>query len=173
MCAVRSALAPTLLLGTSLLIPSLGFSQTANPDPWFSERKLVHFGASAELASNGYTLGTAFWDQLWPKLALGAGLGITAGVGKEVYDAANHGEFSFKDLTWDALGVATGLLVSWLLDKYLFAPRRQVSSLPPTRAAVTNASSEARVFLRDQRVDFLGGPSLQQLFPKLRVLEQP
>jgi uncharacterized protein YfiM (DUF2279 family) len=172
MCAVRSALAPILLLGSSLLIPLLGFSQAANPDPWFSERKLVHFGASAELASNGYTLGTAFWDQTWPRLALGAGLGITAGVGKEVYDVANHGEFSLKDLTWDAFGVATGLLVSWLLDKYLFAPRRQGRSPPPARAGVTSAS-EARVFLRDQRVDFLGGPSLQQLFPKLRVLEQP
>jgi uncharacterized protein YfiM (DUF2279 family) len=172
MCAVRSALAPTLLLGSSLLIPSLGFSQAANRDPWFSERKLIHFGATAELASNGYTLGTAFWDQAWPRLALGAGLAITAGVGKEVYDVANHGEFSFKDLTWDALGTATGLLISWLLDKYLFAPRRQGSS-PPTSAIATSTYSEARVFLRDQRVDFLGGPSLQQLFPKLRVLEQP
>jgi uncharacterized protein YfiM (DUF2279 family) len=39
-----------------------------------------------------------------------------AGIGKEVYDLSGRGQASWRDLTWDAVGVATGLGVALLLD---------------------------------------------------------
>jgi uncharacterized protein YfiM (DUF2279 family) len=33
-------------------------------------------------------------------------------IGKEIHDRRAGGEFSFKDLTWDALGMAAGAALS-------------------------------------------------------------
>src|SRR5262249_17867894 len=95
---------------------------------------------SAELAINGYTLGAAFWEDRGARLASGAVLALTAGIGKELYDLSGHGDASWKDFTWDVIGTATGLLISWLVGKYPFRreppgprPRRPFGSSPTVR----------------------------------------
>ena len=47
---------------------------------------------------------------------IGAGAGVLAGVGKELYDATGRGDPSAKDLVWDGLGSTAGLLVSIGID---------------------------------------------------------
>ena len=92
----------------------------ADPDPWFGRDKALHFGATFTLASGGYA-GTALLSERQSvRVAAGAGLAMTAGIGKEIYDRYAGGDASFRDLTWDVVGTATGVLVAWLLDRYVF-----------------------------------------------------
>ena len=54
------------------------------------------------------------------RLTTGAGLALAAGTAKEVYDRYSGGDASLRDLTWDVVGAATGTVLSWLVDRYLF-----------------------------------------------------
>jgi putative lipoprotein len=46
----------------------------------------------------------------------GAALAVGAGVAKELWDLDGHGDASWRDLGWDFMGAATGLLVSVGVD---------------------------------------------------------
>ena len=102
-----------LLIGM-LALPSGAHAQSprANPDPCWGPDKALHFGASATIAASGYAVGTAAFDGFLGPTALGAGLALGAGFGKETLDAAGLGHPSWKDLTWDVLGVVAGLGIS-------------------------------------------------------------
>jgi uncharacterized protein YfiM (DUF2279 family) len=88
-------------------------SPTAPPDRWFADDKIKHFFTSAFVQSMSYgALRTSGLDH---GAAL-AGASVTTaavGVGKELVDLRAKGEFSLRDLTWDAAGAgaATVLLV--------------------------------------------------------------
>jgi uncharacterized protein YfiM (DUF2279 family) len=82
-------------------------------DRWLASDKVQHFFSSAFLQSFSYgalrTAGTPHGTAL-----VGASITTAAvGVGKEVHDRRVKGEFSLRDLTWDAAGAgaATVLLV--------------------------------------------------------------
>ena len=57
-------------------------------------------------------------------------LRLTAGVSKEVWDAFGHGDASWRDLAWDVVGTATGVLfaagIDWLYQR-LSQPSRRCS----------------------------------------------
>ncbi|MEO8337191.1 MAG: hypothetical protein ABI664_19595 [bacterium] len=88
-------------------------NQAAPPDRWFGDDKLKHFFTSAFVQSMSYgALRTSGLDH---GAAL-AGASVTTaavGVGKELRDLRVRGEFSVRDLTWDAAGAGamTVLLV--------------------------------------------------------------
>lgn len=111
----------------------------AQEDPWFGKDKAMHFGASAALAVGGYTIGAVVFEDRNAALASGAGLALSAGIGKEVYDAAGHGTASGRDLVWDVAGTATGLAVAWLFDRLVLGDgsSADVPSSSPTTATVT------------------------------------
>jgi uncharacterized protein YfiM (DUF2279 family) len=93
---------------------------TASRDPWLGRDKALHFGASAGLALAGYG-GTALLtaDQ-GHRLGVGASLALGAGIGKEIADRYTGGDPSLRDLAWDVVGTASGLVLAWLLDRYVF-----------------------------------------------------
>jgi putative lipoprotein len=95
-------------------------ARAGEPDPWLGRDKALHFGASALLAGGGYAGAAALSDRTSVRLAAGAGVAVSAGIAKEVYDRFSGGDASLRDLAWDAVGTATGLVVSWLIDRYLF-----------------------------------------------------
>lgn len=97
-------------------------------DLWLGPDKPLHFAFSAGIAAGGYGLGAVLFDDVSSRLLLGAGLSLAAGAGKELYDATGAGTPSWKDFTWDVLGAATGLLVSWAIDRWLWP-----HPLQPTR----------------------------------------
>jgi uncharacterized protein YfiM (DUF2279 family) len=99
-------------------------------DEWFGPDKPKHFVATLGLAGVGYGAGALLFESPHARWISGAGLGMGVGLGKEVYDAGRGGRFSSKDLVWDAVGTATGLGLSWLVDSLL--SRRQ--SAPPAQA---------------------------------------
>jgi putative lipoprotein len=91
-------------------------------DPWWGPDKVLHFGATAALATGGYATGALLFEGELPRFALGAGLGLGAGVAKELWDLSGRGDPSWKDLTWDVVGTGTGLLASWVVDRFILRP---------------------------------------------------
>ena len=86
-------------------------------DPWLGPDKALHFGASAALTGGGYAVGVTLTESRPLRLVLGVSVGVAAGLGKELYDAAGGGDPSARDLAWDALGVVTGALVAYAIDR--------------------------------------------------------
>jgi putative lipoprotein len=88
----------------------------ADADAWWGRDKALHFGVSAGLSSGVYALAGLHYEARGPRLLWGAGVSMAVGAGKEVLDATGFGTPSWRDLTWDAIGVATGLLIAWTID---------------------------------------------------------
>jgi len=128
--------AASLVCLLAMLWPEPTRAQTADPDPWFGKDKPLHFGASAALAAGGYAGSALVYDDEPHRLLLGGGLALTAGVAKELYDLTGAGDPSWKDLTWDVLGTAAGLAVTWAIDHFLLAPNRHKPRVQPTRTRV-------------------------------------
>lgn len=84
----------------------------ALPDPWWGTDKAMHFAATAVIASGGYVVGAVAFDDYLGAAALGSGLALGAGIGKELLDLAGIGDPSWKDLTWDLIGTAVGVGVA-------------------------------------------------------------
>ena len=114
----RVSLAVALALAT--LLAARPAAQAAEPDPWFGRDKVMHLSVSFALAGNGYADTTAFSKRTSTRVLLGAGIALSAGIAKEIYDRYGGSGLSWRDLTWDAIGTATGKLVAWLVDRYLF-----------------------------------------------------
>ena len=92
----------------------------AERDPWWGQDKALHFSACFMLAGDGYAGASVFSKRESTRLTTGAGLALAAGTAKEVYDRYSGGDASLRDLTWDVVGAATGTVLSWLVDRYLF-----------------------------------------------------
>jgi putative lipoprotein len=92
----------------------------ANSDPWLGQDKALHFSACFMFAGDGYAGASVFTKRETTRLGAGAGIAVAAGAAKEVYDRYSGGDASLRDLTWDVVGAATGTMLSWLVDRYLF-----------------------------------------------------
>ncbi len=113
-------LVPAGLLAAALLSSAAASAQDA--DPWFSRDKALHFDVSAGIAAAGYGV-SAGWlvDARWKALAIGGGLALAAGAGKELLDATHvlGGDPSWRDFTWDVIGTVAGLAIAWGVDLLL------------------------------------------------------
>ena len=115
-----ASLLVSAMLVVGLVLAVAPRAHAAEPDPWFGRDKALHFGATFALAGGGYAGAALVSPRESVRAAAGAGLGLGAGIAKEVYDRYSAGDASWRDLTWDVVGTATGVLVAWLLDRYLF-----------------------------------------------------
>lgn len=104
----------------------------SDPDPWFAPDKALHFGFSAGISALGYGGAALFTEDRGVRVLAGVGLGLAAGIGKELLDLAGLGHPSWKDLAWDVMGTAVGVLLSWVLDVFVITP---LSRPPPVPAA--------------------------------------
>jgi putative lipoprotein len=103
-------------LTATLAHPRIAGAESANADPWFGQDKLIHFSASGSLAVVGYATASMLTDDRPLRIGAGAGLAVSAAVAKELWDLQGHGDASWRDLSWDLVGAATGLLVSTGVD---------------------------------------------------------
>ncbi|HUS67772.1 MAG TPA: hypothetical protein VMZ28_24725 [Kofleriaceae bacterium] len=85
-------------------------------DEWVARDKGLHAAASAIIAAGGYGASAPWIEERPARAAVGAGLALAAGVAKELWDAAGHGDPSVKDLAADALGTAVGVGLAILID---------------------------------------------------------
>jgi len=88
------------LVGLCLAV-NIVYAQTAVArDSWFGVDKIKHFFLSAFIESVSYSA-----------LQAAGAIGVSAafGVGRELKNKRTPGNwFSYRDLTWDALGIAAG-----------------------------------------------------------------
>ncbi|HJK91203.1 MAG TPA: hypothetical protein RMH85_15955 [Polyangiaceae bacterium LLY-WYZ-15_(1-7)] len=114
------ALGLALLLSASLLAPGAARAD----DPWWGRDKALHLSLSAAITLGAYGV-VALVDEREPlRFGVAAAIGAGAGLGKELVDALREdGDPSGRDLFWDAVGVASGLLFGWLLGIVVRAAR--------------------------------------------------
>jgi putative lipoprotein len=97
-----------------------GRSATARADSWWAADKALHFAASAGIGAAGYGLASLHWREPWERALVGASLSLSAGIAKELWDLSGHGDPSWKDLTWDAVGTGVGVGLAVGVDVLLF-----------------------------------------------------
>ena len=100
----------------------LGTLPPGAQDDWLGADKALHFSASLAIASAGYAGASLATDDRPTRGFIGALLCVGAGLGKEVYDLQGHGTASFKDLAFDGLGCAAGLLLAIAVDRWIQVP---------------------------------------------------
>lgn len=128
--ACHASRAAVLVLVVSALAPASARAQS-DPDPWWAPDKALHLSASAVLASGGYVGAAALGADRPTRLLAGGVFALTLGVVKELADLAGLGQPSFKDLAWDAIGTALGLVVTWAVDVLFFSPAPAARSPEP------------------------------------------
>ncbi len=91
-----------LSLGLNLL-----FAQVAvEKDSWFGVDKIKHFFLSAFVTSVTFSAIQAAGANKKTAMTGAVGASLAVGVAREVYNRRTTQLFSFKDLTWDAVGTA-------------------------------------------------------------------
>src|SRR5579859_3220699 len=116
-------------------------------DPWISRDKAFHFDVSAGIAAAGYGVSAAWIvDARWKALAIGGGVALAAGAGKEILDATGllGGDPSWKDFAWDAIGTVAGLAIAWGVDLWLGGVDSAHPALGAPRMSVAPASMRLR-----------------------------
>jgi uncharacterized protein YfiM (DUF2279 family) len=83
-------------------------------DRWLAWDKVEHFGVSAYLSVVSYKIYHDFYhNHKKSSLCFSGGLTFSLGLGKEVYDEKKpSGDFSYKDLVADILGIGMGLWIA-------------------------------------------------------------
>ncbi|HEY8040940.1 MAG TPA: hypothetical protein VIF15_14140 [Polyangiaceae bacterium] len=130
---MRALLPSLLVLAVGLTLAPSARAQDA--DPWISRDKALHFDVSAGIAAATYGVSAGWlFDARWKSLALGGGVALAAGAGKELLDATHvlGGDPSWKDFTWDVIGTVAGLAIAWGVDLLLggVSPQRPALASP-------------------------------------------
>jgi uncharacterized protein YfiM (DUF2279 family) len=94
-----------------LLVFTLGRAPEHARDGWFGPDKLQHFFTSAFVQSVGYGMLRRAGADQGPAITGASVATAIAGVGKEVYDRRTKGDFSVRDLAWDAAGAGSASLL--------------------------------------------------------------
>jgi putative lipoprotein len=89
------------------------YAQTAvTRDSWFGIDKIKHFFISAFIESVSYSALQAANVNRRPAMAGAIGVSAAFGVARELHDRKKPGNrFSYRDLTWDALGITAGAVM--------------------------------------------------------------
>lgn len=97
-------IAESLLMASLLCVPE-------PPLSWFGEDKIKHFVASFVVSSLAASSARAAGLRRSDSLLLGAGVGVSVGLAKELDDVRRGGGFSGYDLVWDLAGVGAAIAV--------------------------------------------------------------
>lgn len=108
-CIVLLGLAVGCAPGPALTVPPppMAAALPAPADRWLAEDKARHFAMSFAVTGMAYGAARVGLEPS-PARAAAVGMAVALGIGKEVADVRGGGPFSFKDLAWDAAGVALG-----------------------------------------------------------------
>lgn len=104
-----------LVAAVTILSPAAN-ARAQESDAWFGHDKALHFGVSAGITMVSYAVVSLKTDHRPSRRAGAILFGLTAGVSKEVWDAFGPGDASWRDLAWDVIGTATGVLVAAGID---------------------------------------------------------
>jgi putative lipoprotein len=106
-------------LGIALLVSLCSGAQNAQAqsrDDWWGRDKALHLGVSGVIGASGYAASSLALEARPKRAAAGVALALSAGVAKELYDLAGHGQPSYKDMVFNVAGTALGVSVAYLID---------------------------------------------------------
>jgi putative lipoprotein len=108
-------------------------------DEWWGTDKALHFGVSAGIAGGAYAATSTLSDNRTLRCVGATAAALAAGAAKEAYDAAGYGDPSWRDFTWDALGVAVGVVLAYTVDHFVFEHeyQRQQVKVGPAALVIT------------------------------------
>ena len=133
---------PALFIAFGLCFGPSTTALAADSDAWIARDKAFHFDASAGIAAFAYAV-SAGWivDARWKALAVGGGVALAAGAGKELVDATRifGGDPSWKDFAWDAIGTVAGLALAWGVDLLLGGVTQDRPALASPHPSATTA----------------------------------
>ena len=90
----------------------VGLLKVGASDPWLGIDKMKHFFLSAFVQSLSYSVIQVTTRGSRSSILLSASAASAAvGIGKEIHDSRVKGEFSVRDLAWDAAGVGSASLM--------------------------------------------------------------
>jgi uncharacterized protein YfiM (DUF2279 family) len=123
----------------ALVIAGASADSRADDDPWWGTDKALHLTVGHGLGAAGYG---GLWllsdDEPAVKLALATFAASLPGIAKEIYDDGQPGNrFSAKDLLWTEVGVLSGVLTVWLIERLTRSRSGVVVALSPRGLAVT------------------------------------
>ena len=100
------------ILGLSLALNFVFAQAAVTRDSWFGSDKIKHFFLSAFATSVSFSALQAVGADRRTAMTGAIGASIGLGVSRELYNLRTTKVFSFKDLTWNAIG--TGAAVTML-----------------------------------------------------------
>lgn len=86
-------------------------------DRWFAMDKAKHFFMAAFVQTVSFSALRAIGVGYRPSLAGATVTAAAVGIGKELYDLKTGGDASWKDLTWDGIGIAAASVVLTQTEK--------------------------------------------------------
>ena len=114
-----------VVLVFSFVLAARVSAQPQPSDRWWARDKAMHCSVSVMLAADAYTVASAFTESPLYRALWGSTVSMSFGLAKEWHDQSIGRSLSWRDLTWDALGTATGTTVAWLIDRYWLAEKRR------------------------------------------------
>jgi len=105
-------------------------AEIVNTDAWHGKDKAEHFTVSMGLGMLGASF---FSDAQTPanQFFYGTLLGSMPGLIKEIRDIHHHGSnASYKDMTFNVLGAATGAAIAALMNSFTDTPQTQWTIIP-------------------------------------------
>ena len=100
------------------IVFTLLFAETARAaqasvarDSWFGSDKIKHFFMSAFATSVSYSVLQAAGANRKTAMTGAVGASIGLGIARELYGRRTTGLFSYKDLTWDAIGTGAAAVM--------------------------------------------------------------
>ena len=95
------------LVGLCLAVNIFYAQAAVARDSWFGVDKIKHFFLSAFIESVSYSALQAAHVKRRPALAGAIGVTAAFGIAREIQNKRTPGNwFSYRDLTWDAIGIA-------------------------------------------------------------------
>lgn len=99
-------------VGLCLAVNIIHAQAAVTRDSWFGIDKIKHFFISAFIESVTYSALQAARVDRRPALTGAIGVTASVGVAREIHDRRKPGNrFSYRDLTWDGLGIAAGAVL--------------------------------------------------------------
>ncbi len=99
------------ILGLSLAFNLIFAQSAAAGDSWFGIDKLKHFFLSAFATSVSFSALQAAGANRTTAMTGAIGASAALGISRELYNLRTTRHFSFRDLTWDAMGTGAAAVV--------------------------------------------------------------
>jgi uncharacterized protein YfiM (DUF2279 family) len=86
-------------------------AHVAVPDQWFAPDKIKHFLIAGTVESGAFATSEAAGLSRRNSFVAGVAVMAAFSLGREIHDKRVKNEFSWRDLTWDALGASAALVM--------------------------------------------------------------